>query len=75
MITAPLLHLSLLHVAFNMLAFVPIAASLERSHGTLQLFITLSALNLLGSATLVVGSYILAAWYVPRLMSPSTRRL
>ena len=36
LVTAPLVHIGLLHVAFNLLAFVPMGHSIERSLGTLQ---------------------------------------
>jgi membrane associated rhomboid family serine protease len=35
-LTAVVVHAGLLHVAFNMLAFVPMGASLERLVGTIQ---------------------------------------
>ena len=36
MLTSAVFHMGALHVAFNMLAFVPIGQSLERLLGTVQ---------------------------------------
>jgi membrane associated rhomboid family serine protease len=49
-----------LHVAFNMLAFVPIGASLERQLGSLQLAHLLLLLILAGDAFYLGSSYLLA---------------
>ena len=54
LITAPLVHGGVLHLLFNMLAFVPIASSLERSQGTLHLAALLAVLVLLGNASYVL---------------------
>lgn len=63
-LTAAIFHVGLLHVAFNMLAFIPIGASLERQLGTLQfaylllLFVTCGSLFF--AAALFVASLLCA---------------
>ena len=54
------MHVSVLHVAFNMVAFVPIGASLERQLGSLQLGHLLALLILAGDAFYLGSSYLLA---------------
>lgn len=54
LITAPLVHGSIMHLLFNMLALVPIASGLERSQGTLHLAALLAVLILLGNAGYVL---------------------
>ena len=44
------IHAGFLHVAMNMLAFVPIAASMERQLGTLPMAVLLQNFMLLGNA-------------------------
>ena len=63
LLTSAFVHGGLLHVAFNMMAFVPIGTSLERMQGTLALIHLISLLLLLGG-----GSYVAlatAASYIP----------
>lgn len=48
-LTSPFIHGGLLHIAFNMLAFVPIGCSLERTLGTLALAHLIGLLILLGA--------------------------
>ncbi|CAG9461937.1 unnamed protein product [Pedinophyceae sp. YPF-701] len=54
-VTSMFVHLGLLHIAFNMLAFVPIGSVLERSLGTLRLAHTILALAIV-SAVLHVAT-------------------
>ncbi|CAK0779381.1 hypothetical protein CVIRNUC_004759 [Coccomyxa viridis] len=49
MLTAPFFHVGILHLAFNMLAFVPIGQSLERHTGTLHFTYLMLLLMALGS--------------------------
>jgi rhomboid domain-containing protein 1 len=49
-----------LHLAFNMLAFVPIASSLERQLGTLQLLHLLLLLIIFGDIVYLSASYLAA---------------
>ena len=49
MLTAPFFHVGILHLAFNMLAFVPIGQSLERHTGTLHFTYLMLLLMTLGS--------------------------
>lgn len=62
LLTSPFVHGGLLHVAFNMLAFVPIGTSLERIQGTQALTHLVSLLILVGGASYVslatIASYI-----------------
>ncbi|KAL4450677.1 hypothetical protein ABPG77_001033 [Micractinium sp. CCAP 211/92] len=52
--TAALSHAGLLHVGMNMLAFLPLGASLERHFGSLQLLWVMLLLSALGGAMYVV---------------------
>ena len=61
-LAAPLLHMGLMHVAFNMLAFVPIAQAQETALGSLLLLHTLLLVVLLGSVLFTAGSFALALW-------------
>ena len=54
LLTAPLVHGGIMHLLFNMLAFVPFASGLERSQGTLHLAALLAVLILLGNASYVL---------------------
>ena len=63
LLTSPFVHAGLLHVAFNMLAFVPIGTSLERIQGTLALTHLISLLIVMGGAAYV--SLATAASYIP----------
>ena len=58
--TAAVFHLGLLHLAFNMLAFVPIGASLERSLGTLPFAHLVALLVVGGGAAFVFFSFVAA---------------
>jgi hypothetical protein len=49
-LTASVFHIGVLHVAFNMLAFVPIGASLERQLGSLQFAYLLLLFTVVGNA-------------------------
>ncbi|KAK9790544.1 hypothetical protein WJX73_007583 [Symbiochloris irregularis] len=60
--TSPLLHVGILHIAFNMLAFVPIASSLERTQGSLPLAHLLALLTLVGDSFFIILSYALSYW-------------
>ena len=62
-ITSPLLHMSILHIAFNMLAFVPIASSLERVQGTLFTAHLVMLLAFMSDVAYVLLSYLLSLWY------------
>lgn len=63
LLTSPFVHGGLLHVAFNMLAFVPIGTSLERIQGTLALTHLVSLLIFVSGASYV--SLATAASYIP----------
>lgn len=63
LLTSPFVHGGMLHVAFNMLAFVPIGTSLERIQGTLALTHLVSLLIFVGGASYV--SLANAASYIP----------
>lgn len=58
--TSPFVHVGILHVAFNMLAFVPIASSLERQLGTLQTLHLLLLLIIVGDLFYLSASYLAA---------------
>lgn len=63
LLTSAFVHGGLLHVAFNMMAFVPIGTSLERMQGTLALIHLISLLMFVGG-----GAYVglaTAAAYIP----------
>lgn len=60
LITSAFVHVSVLHVAFNMLAFVPIGCSMERHLGSLQFAYIILLLILVGDAFYVTASYTLA---------------
>ncbi|GLI60424.1 hypothetical protein VaNZ11_002576, partial [Volvox africanus] len=64
--TAVLIHGGLLHLTFNMLAFVPMGASLERAVGTLQLLYFMALSCLLEGTLYVACSVMLAASGVVR---------
>lgn len=49
LLTSPFIHGGLLHIAFNMMAFVPIGCSLERTMGTLALTYLVGLLIFLGA--------------------------
>ncbi len=70
-LTAAVFHIGLLHVAFNMLAFVPIGASLERQLGTLQFAYLLLLFVVVGSVFFSVASYICSLLCAPRLSATS----
>ncbi len=55
-------------MAFNMMAFVPIASSLERQLGTLQTLHLLLLLILLGDLFYLSASFLAALVYVPALL-------
>ena len=56
MLTSPFFHVGILHLAFNMMAFVPIGRSLERHTGTLQFTYLMFLLITLGNALYLVTS-------------------
>ncbi|BDA43959.1 probable rhomboid-related protein 4 at N-terminal half [Coccomyxa sp. Obi] len=58
--TSAIFHAGLLHIGFNMLAFVPIATSLERQLGSLQMLHLLLILVLLGDVFYIAASYLAA---------------
>ncbi len=58
--TSAIFHSGLLHIGFNMLAFVPIATSLERQLGSLQMLHLLLTLILLGDLFYISASYLAA---------------
>lgn len=60
LVTSAFVHISILHVAFNMLAFVPIGCSMERHMGSLQFAYLVLLLILVGDAFYVSTSYTLA---------------
>ena len=60
LVTSAFVHVSVLHVAFNMLAFIPIACTLERQLGSLQFAHMLVLLILGGDAFYLGSSYLLA---------------
>lgn len=55
--------MGILHVAFNMLAFVPIASSLERTQGSILLAHLLIMLTVVGDVVFVILSYALSYWW------------
>ena len=57
--TSPFFHVGILHLAFNMMAFLPIGQSLERQMGTLYFTYLMCLLATLGN-TLYLGSSL--AW-------------
>ncbi|KAK9843680.1 hypothetical protein WJX81_002070 [Elliptochloris bilobata] len=57
-LTAALFHIGLLHVAFNMLAFLPVGAVLERQLGTLQFAYLLLLFNICGSLFFAAASFV-----------------
>ena len=57
-LTAAVFHIGLLHVAFNMLAFIPIGASLERQLGTLQFAYLLVLFIVCGSLFFAAASFV-----------------
>lgn len=60
LVTSAFVHVSVLHVAFNMLAFVPIGCSMERQLGSLQFASIILLLILVGEAFYISASYTLA---------------
>ncbi|KAK9809019.1 hypothetical protein WJX72_008009 [[Myrmecia] bisecta] len=60
LITSAVFHVGLLHIAFNMLAFVPIAKSLERSLGSVQFGHLMLLIVVLGGSAYVLLSYAVA---------------
>ena len=50
LLTSPFYHVGVLHLAFNMLAFLPIGQSLEHHMGTLQFTYLMCLLMALGNA-------------------------
>ena len=63
LVTSAFVHGGLLHVAFNMMAFVPIGASLERMQGTLALAHLIGLLIFIGGGAYV--GFATAASYIP----------
>lgn len=63
LLTSAFVHGGLLHVAFNMMAFVPIGTSLERMQGTLALAHVIGLLIFVGGGAYV--AFATAASYVP----------
>jgi len=59
-VTAAVFHTGLLHVAFNMLAFVPIGGSLERSLGTVPFAHLVGVLAGAGGSAFVFFSFVAA---------------
>ena len=56
MLTASIFHAGLLHVVFNMMAFVPIGCSLERLMGSVQFMWLIALVWALGDgAYLLIG--------------------
>ena len=68
-LTAAVFHVGLLHVAFNMLAFIPIGASLERQLGTLQFAYLLLLFVVCGSLFFAAASFV-ASLLCARTLSP-----
>ena len=60
LLTAAVFHAGLLHVAFNMMAFVPVGASLECSLGTVPFAHLVALLLALGGAAFVFFSFVAA---------------
>ena len=56
-----MVHNGILHVVFNMLAFVPTAAALERQLGSIQLLYLLLLFIVVGDSFFLLGSS-LADW-------------
>ncbi|KAK9868453.1 hypothetical protein WJX84_008327 [Apatococcus fuscideae] len=69
-ITSPLFHVGLLHVAFNMMAFVPCGSGLERLLGTLLLAHHVVLVMLLGGALYIGASWILAVLPIQLFRDP-----
>lgn len=67
-ITAPFFHLSLLHLVFNMLAFLPTAAHIERATGSLVAFSLFWGLVLAGT---VLNGILATALSLAHALSPS----
>ncbi|KAL3138650.1 hypothetical protein ABBQ32_006410 [Trebouxia sp. C0010 RCD-2024] len=63
LLTSAFVHGGLLHVAFNMLAFMPIGTSLERIQGTLALSHLITLLIFVGGAAYT--TFATAASYIP----------
>ena len=62
-----MLHMGILHVAFNMMALVPIGSSLERTHGTVSTAHLIALLAIISDIVFVALSYLLALWCGPSL--------
>eukprot|EP00884_Botryococcus_braunii_P019360 jgi/Botrbrau1/6107/Bobra.331_2s0004.2 len=58
--TSAVFHVGLLHVAMNMMAFVPIGSSLERHYGTFKFAVIVLLLIVFGDATYIGFTYLLA---------------
>ena len=67
-LTSAVFHASLLHVAFNMLAFIPLGSALERHIGSLQLLWLIALLVTLGAALYLGAAYAAAAAGFPALL-------
>ncbi|DBB00275.1 hypothetical protein WJX77_004330 [Trebouxia sp. C0004] len=63
LVTSAFVHGGLLHVAFNMMAFVPIGTSLERMQGTLALAHLIGLLVFMGGGAYI--GFATAASYIP----------
>lgn len=68
-VTAALFHAGLLHVALNMMAFLPLGASLERTMGSLHLLWLVLLLAFLGDAAYVAIAYAAAAAQLPAFLT------
>lgn len=56
MLASPFFHVGILHLAFNMMAFLPIGQSLERHMGTLHFSYIMIVLITLGNAFYLITS-------------------
>lgn len=63
-VTASVVHIGLLHVAFNMLAFVPIGSSLERILGTVQFTHLTLLIIFLESCLYILAAYALVLLHI-----------
>jgi membrane associated rhomboid family serine protease len=61
--TSAIFHGGLLHMAMNMLAFVPIGSDLERHYGSFKFASIILLLILFGDATYIGVSYLLTFMY------------
>eukprot|EP00798_Chlamydomonas_sp_ICE-L_P010175 gene10175-8080_t len=62
LLTAVLVHGSLMHLGFNMLIFVPISQSLENMMGTVMVSYLIMLLILVAGSIYVIGAY--AIWFL-----------